>query len=116
MLARGTHGKLVNLLDSTNRSLFLPSYEGGLVQGANAQILGSPAYYNEFVPASGTSTPKSMIIGDWNEYFLAMRQGYTLMVDDVSLQYANRIRMTMKYRFGGATRDPKAFRIIHELV
>ena len=114
VLARGTHGKLINLLDANNRPLFLPSIEGGLVQGANAQILGAPAYYNEFMPASGASLAKSIVVGDFNEYFLAMRQGYTIMVDDVSQQYRNRIRFTMKYRFGGAVRDHRAFNIIHE--
>lgn len=114
-MARGTHGKLVNLLDAQNRSLFLPSYDGGYVPGPQANLLGAPVVFNEFVPASGTSTPKSIVVGDWNEYILLMRQGYTLMIDDMSLAYQNRIRMTVKYRFGGAVRDVKAFRIVHEL-
>jgi HK97 family phage major capsid protein len=115
VMARGTHGKLINLLDANNRSLFLPSYEGGLVPGASAQILGTPVYFNEFMPTSGTSTPKSIIVGDFNEYLLLLRQGFTVMFDDISLQYANRIRVTCKYRFGGAVRDPRAFNIVHEL-
>lgn len=112
--ARGTHGKLINLLDANNRSLFLPSLLGGLVQGAQGQILGSPVYYNEFCPASGASLPKSIIVGDFNEYFLLMRQGFTILVDDMSQQFRNRVRMTMKYRFGGAVRDHRAFNIVHE--
>lgn len=114
VLARGTHGKLVNLLDANNRPLFLPSIEGGLTQGPDARILGAPAYFNEFCPTSGSSLAKSIIVGDFNEYYLVMRQGYTIMVDDVSQQFRNRIRFTMKYRFGGATRDHRAFNIVHE--
>ena len=73
-------------------------------------------YFNEFMPASGTSTPKSIIVGDFNEYILLLRQGFTVSIDDMSMAYANRIRVTVKYRFGGAVRDPNAFQIVHELV
>lgn len=116
LMARGTHGKLVNLLDSTNRSLFMPDYNGGYVQGPNAQLLGQPVYFNEFVPASGASSPKSMIVGNFQEYLLLIRQGFTIKVDDMSQAYLNRTRIVMKYRFGGAVRDPKAFQIVHEAV
>lgn len=111
---RGTHGGLVALLDANNRSLFMPSVDAGYIPGAPKQLLGAPLYYNEFCPATGTSLPKSIIVGDWMEYFLLMRQGYSLLVDTVSRAAYNRTRMVMKYRFGGAVRDPKAFRIIHE--
>lgn len=114
VMARGTHGKLINLLDANNRSLFLPSLMGGMVPGPDAQILGAPVYFNEFMPASGTSTPKSIIVGDWSEYLLLMRQGFTILIDNTSLQYANRVRITSKYRFGGAVRDARAFAIVHE--
>jgi predicted phage gp36 major capsid-like protein len=115
VMARGTHGKLVNLLDANNRSLYLPSYDAGYVPGASAQVLGAPVYFNEFMPASSVSgLKKPIIVGDWNEYYLLMRQGFTIMIDDQSLQYANRIRVTSKYRFTGGVRDPKAFNIVHE--
>ena len=116
VMRRGTHGKLVNLLDSTNRSLALGSADMGYVTGPTPQLLGQPVYFNEFMPASGASTPKSIIVGDFNEYILLLRQGFTVSIDDMSMAYANRIRVTVKYRFGGAVRDPNAFQIVHELV
>jgi HK97 family phage major capsid protein len=73
-------------------------------------------YFNEFVPASGTGSPKSIIVGNFSEYFLLLRQGFTVLVDDISLAYLNRIRVSFSYRFGGAVRDPKAFQIVHEAV
>lgn len=116
VMARGTHGKLVNLLDTTNRSLFMPDYNGGYNQGPTAQLLGQPVYFNEFVPASGASSPKSMIVGNFQEYLLLIRQGFTIKVDDMSQAHLNRTRVVMKYRFGGAVRDPRAFQIVHEAV
>lgn len=116
VMRRGTHGKVANLLDGQNRPLFLGSMDSGYVQGPTPTLLGAPIYYNEFVPASGASTPKSIIVGDFNEYILLLRQGFTVMIDDQSMMYANRIRITCKYRFGGAVRDPRAFQIVQELV
>lgn len=115
VMRRSTHGKLVNLLDANNRSLFLPSYEQGYVPGARASVFGSPAYFNEFMPVSSVSgLKKTIIVGDWNEYYLLMRQGFTILFDDISRQFANRIRVTCRYRFTGGVRDPKAFNIVHE--
>jgi len=116
VMRRATHGKLVALNDTTNRSLFLGSADSGYVQGITPSIMGQPVYFNGFVPASGASTPKSIVLGDFNEYILLLRQGFTVAIDEVSLAYANRVRIAVKYRFGGAVRDPRAFQIIQELV
>jgi HK97 family phage major capsid protein len=116
VMARGTHGKLLQLLDGANRPLFLPNSLAGYTQSPQPDILGSPVYFNEFMPASGASSPKSIIVGNFSEYFLLMRQGFTVLVDDISLAYLNRIRVSFSYRFGGAVRDPKAFQIVHEAV
>jgi HK97 family phage major capsid protein len=116
VMRRATHGKLVALNDSTNRSLFLGSADSGYTQGITPALMGQPIYFNGFVPASGASTPKSIVLGDFNEYILLLRQGFTVAIDEVSLAYANRVRIAVKYRFGGAVRDPRAFQIIQELV
>ena len=116
VMARGTHGKLLQLLDTTGRQLFLPNSLAGYTQSPQPDILGSPVYFNEFVPASGASSAKSILVGNFSEYFLLMRQGFTVLVDDISMAYKNRIRVSFSYRFGGAVRDPKAFQIVHEAV
>jgi HK97 family phage major capsid protein len=116
VMARGTHGKLLQLLDTTGRPLFLPNSLAGYTQAPQPDVLGSPVYFNEFVPISGTSSPKSIIVGNFSEYFLLLRQGFTVLVDDISMAYKNRIRVSFSYRFGGAVRDPKAFQIVHEAV
>jgi HK97 family phage major capsid protein len=114
VMARPTMGKLVNLLDANNRPLFLPSFEGGVTVGQNGLILSTPVYFNDYTPASGSGTPKSIVVGDWEEYIMAMRSGISVSIDTVSLRYANKARITWRYRFGGAVRDYRAFRIIHE--
>jgi len=45
---------------------------------------------------------------------MAMRSGISVSIDTVSLRYANKARITWRYRFGGAVRDYRAFRIVHE--
>jgi HK97 family phage major capsid protein len=114
VMARATMGKLVGLLDANNRSLFLPSFEGGYTVGSNGRILSTDVYFNEYCPASGTSLPKSIIVGDWEEYILAMRSGISVVVDTTSWARYNLAIITWRYRFGGAVRDPRAFNIVHE--
>jgi len=116
VMARATHGKIGQFLDSTGRSLFVQSGFSGLVDGLPQNILSTPVVYNEFMPAFGTSANLSVVLGDFSEYILLMRQGFTVLVDDVSRQYANRARFTMRYRFGGAPRDTNAFMFIKESV
>lgn len=113
VMARPTHGKLINLKDSTNRSLFLP-FETGYVAGTRPSMLSLPIYYNEYTPASGASLAKSVIVGDWDEYILAMRSGVSVSVDTMSRRNSNQAVITWRYRFGGAVRDPRAFCILHE--
>jgi HK97 family phage major capsid protein len=113
VMARPTHGKLINLKDSTNRSLFLP-FETGYMAGTRPSMLSMPIYYNEYTPASGTSLPKSVIVGEWDEYILAMRSGVSVTVDTTSWRRYNMAIITWRYRFGGAVRDPRAFCILHE--
>jgi HK97 family phage major capsid protein len=115
VMARPTMGRLVNLLDANNRPLFLPSFEAGVTMGQNGMILSTPVYFNDYVPAStGTGTPKSIVVGDWEEYILATRSGISVSIDTTSLRYANKARITWRYRFGGAPRDYRAFQIVHE--
>jgi len=114
VMARPTMGKLVNLLDANNRPLFLPSFEAGVTMGQNGMILSTPVYFNDYTPASGSGTPKSIVVGDWEEYILAMRSGISVSIDTTSLRYANKARITWRYRFGGAPRDYRAFRIVQE--
>lgn len=114
VMARGTQGKLVNLLDANNRSLFLPDYNAGLTVGANSNLLSTPLYHNDFTPASGTSLPKSIIVGDWEEYLMYNRQGISVIIDDMSWARYNKVLITLKFRFGGAVRDYRAFQIVHE--
>lgn len=114
VMQRPTHGKLINLLDANNRSLFLP-HETGMMINGRPSIMSIPIYYNEYVPASGVSTPKSIIVGDWNEYILAIRSGISVTVDVTSGARFNLAYITWRFRFGGAVRDPRAFRIVHEL-
>jgi HK97 family phage major capsid protein len=114
VMARPTMGRLVNLLDANNRPLFLPSFEAGVTMGQNGMILSTPVYFNEYVPTSATSLPKSIIVGDWEEYILATRAGISVSIDTTSLRYANKARITWRYRFGGAPRDFRAFQILHE--
>jgi HK97 family phage major capsid protein len=116
VMARPTMGRLVQLLDANNRPLFLPSFEAGVTMGQNGMILSTPVYFNDYVPAStGSGTPKSIVVGDWEEYILATRSGISVSIDTTSLRYANKARITWRYRFGGAVRDFRAFNIIHEL-
>jgi HK97 family phage major capsid protein len=114
VMARPTMGKLVNLLDANNRPLFLPSFEAGVTMGQNGMILSTPVYFNDYCPASGSGTPKSIIVGDWEEYILAIRSGISVSIDTTSLRYVNKARITWRYRFGGAPRDYRAFRIVQE--
>lgn len=113
VMQRPTHGKLINLLDANNRSLFLP-YETGMMVGGRPSIMSIPVYYNEYVPASGTGTPKSIVVGDWSEYILAIRSGISVTVDVTSGARYNLAYITWRFRFGGAVRDHRAFRIVHE--
>ena len=113
VMQRPTHGKLVQLKDASNRSLFLP-FETGMQLGGRASILSVPVYYNEYTPASGTSLPKSIIVGDWSEYILAIRSGVSVTVDVTSGARFNLAYITWRFRFGGAVRDPRAFCILHE--
>lgn len=114
VMARGTHGAVLGLNDSAGRALFSQNSLGGYNIGINPDMFGKPVYFNEFMPATGASSPKSILVGDFSEYILLMRQGFTVLVDDISQAYLNRIRVSFNYRFGGAVRDPKAFQILHE--
>lgn len=114
VMARPTMGKLVALNDGNNRSLFLPSFEGGLTVGSNGRILSTDVYFNEYTPTSGASLAKSIVVGDWDEYILAMRSGISIIIDPVSWARYNRTLINWRYRFGGAVRDYRAFRIVHE--
>lgn len=114
IMARPTHGKLINLLDANNRSLFA-SFENGLMIDGRPTVLSTPVYYNEFCPeSSNTGLKKPIIVGDFDEYILAMRQGISVTVDTQSGARYNLAYITWRYRFGGAVRDPRAFRIVHE--
>lgn len=115
VMARPTMGKVAALLDGNNRPLFLPSFEGGYTVGANGQILSTPVYFNDYVPLSyGAGTPKSIIVGNWSEYIMAMRSGISVTIDRTSISHQNKARIIWKYRFGGGVRDYRAFRIVHE--
>lgn len=113
VMQRPTHGKLINLKDSSNRSLFLP-FETGMMIGGRPSIMSVPVYYNEYTPASGATLPKSIIVGDWSEYILAIRSGVSVTVDVTSGARFNLAYITWRFRFGGAVRDHRAFNIIHE--
>lgn len=113
VMQRPTHGKLIQLKDAQNRSLFLP-FETGMMLGGRASIMSVPVYYNEYTPASGASLAKSIIVGDWSEYILAIRSGVSVTVDVTSGARFNLAYITWRFRFGGAVRDPRAFCILHE--
>ena len=85
-----------------------------MMVGGRPSIMSIPVYYNEYVPASGTGTPKSIIVGDWSEYILAIRSGISVTVDVTSGARYNLAYITWRFRFGGAVRAHRAFRIVHE--
>jgi HK97 family phage major capsid protein len=79
-------------------------------------MFGVPVNYVEYMPASGVAAARSILIGDFQEYYLLVRQGFTVIIDDMSKQGDNLIRLNYKYRIGGAVRDANAFASIKEAV
>lgn len=111
---RATHGKLMGIKDSTGQPILTSFMPGTFSNSSPATLFGSPVYFAEYMQASGSTGAKSILVGDFNEYYLLMRQGFTVVIDDISQQYKNNIRVNFKYRFGGAVRDWRAFAYLAE--
>lgn len=113
---RATHGKLARIKDTTGNPILTQFTPGTFGNSINQALFGSPVYFAEYMQASGSANARSILVGDFNEYYLLMRQGFTVVIDDLSQQYKNNIRVNFKYRFGGAVRDYRAFVSLKEAV
>lgn len=113
---RATHGKLMRIKDTTGNPILTQFQAGTFSNTPSNAIFGAPVYFAEYMQPSGTSANKSILVGDFNEYYLLMRQGFTVVIDDLSQQFKNNIRVNFKYRFGGAVRDYRAFAYLAESV
>ena len=102
--------------DSQGIPLLSAFQQGTFANSASYQMFGTPVNYVEYMPASGVAAARSILIGDFQEYYLLVRQGFTVIIDDMSKQGDNLIRLNYKYRIGGAVRDARAFASIKEAV
>ena len=116
VMNRATHGKLYKVKDSQGIPLLSAFQQGTFANSASYQMFGTPVNYVEYMPASGVAAARSILIGDFQEYYLLVRQGFTVIIDDMSKQGDNLIRLNYKYRIGGAVRDARAFASIKEAV
>ena len=116
VMNRATHGKLYKVKDSQGIPLLSSFQQGTFANAPSYQMFGVPANYVEYMPASGVANARSILIGDFQEYYLLVRQGFTVIIDDLSKQGDNLIRLNYKYRIGGAVRDASAFASIKEAV
>ena len=111
---RSTHGKIQKVKDSTGQPILTSFAPGTFSNTPVNTMFGAPIYFAEYMQASGSTGAKSILVGDFNEYYLLMRQGFTVVIDDLSQQFKNNIRVNFKYRFGGAVRDWRAFAYLAE--
>ena len=116
VMNRATHGKLYKVKDSQGIPLLSSFQQGTFSNSPSYQMFGVPVNYVEYMPASGVAAARSILIGDFQEYYLLVRQGFTVIIDDMSKQGDNLIRLNYKYRIGGAVRDASAFASIKEAV
>lgn len=116
VMNRATHGKLYKVKDSQGLPLLSAFQQGTFSNSPSYQMFGIPVSYVEYMPASGAANARSILIGDFQEYYLLVRQGFTVIIDDMSKQGDNLIRLNYKYRIGGAVRDASAFASIKEAV
>lgn len=116
VMNRATHGALYKVKDSQGVPLLSGFQQGTFANGPSYQMFGVPVSYVEYMPATGAANARSILVGDFQEYYLLVRQGFTVIIDDLSKQGDNLIRLNYKYRIGGAVRDPKAFASIKEAV
>ena len=113
---RATHGVLYKVKDTTGQPILYNYQTGAFANGPQYSLFGAPTNYAEYMPATGVSAAKSILVGDFSEYLLLMRQGFTVIVDDLSQQSQNNVRVNFKYRIGGAVRDARAFTYLRESV
>ena len=114
VMNRSTHGKLYKVKDSQGIPLLSNFQQSTMSNAPSYQMFGSPVNYVEYMPASGAANARSILVGDFQEYYLLMRQGFTVIIDDLSKQGDNLIRVNYKYRIGGAVRDARAFAALKE--
>jgi HK97 family phage major capsid protein len=116
VMRRATYGRLTKVKDSSNMPLVYQYMPGGPSGSPMQSLFGAPVNFAEYMPATGAANATAVLVGDFNEYILLMRQGFTVIIDDMSQQASNNIRLNYKYRIGGAVRDPKAFATLKESV
>lgn len=116
VMNRATHGRLYKVKDTQGIPLLSGFQQGTFSNGPSYQMFGAPVSYVEYMPATGVAAARSILVGDFQEYYLLVRQGFTVIIDDMSKQGDNLIRLNYKYRIGGAVRDAKAFAAIKESV
>lgn len=116
VMNRATHGKLIKVKDTAGLPLLYSTMAGGPANAPRTDMFGSPVTYCAYAPASGAAGAKSILVGDFSEYILLVRQGFTVLIDEVTLADANAIKVVYKYRIGGAVRDPRAFIYLTESI
>jgi len=116
VMNRATHGALYKVKDSQGIPLLSGFQQSTFANGPSYQMFGVPVQYVEYMPATSVANARSILVGDFQEYYLLVRQGFTVIIDDLSKQGENLIRINYKYRIGGAVRDAKAFASIKEAV
>lgn len=54
-------------------------YQPGLQEGEPARLLGRPLYTSSYMPTVATGN-KSIIVGDFSQYYIALRSGIVMQV------------------------------------
>lgn len=75
------------------------------------QLLGSPVYNSDFVPADGTDANKVVVFGDFSNYIIAQRAQISSTFLRERFADTDQIGVIVSERIGGGTWNTDAFRI-----
>lgn len=107
IMAPATLNGLVNILDTTNRSILLPS----LSLDVPTTLLGLPVYLDDNVAATGTAN-KSIWLGDMSRYYAVRYAGPLTVKSSEDFAFASGlITYRVEQRLDGRVMDSSAARV-----
>lgn len=114
-----TLGKIANLLDTSNRPIFLANYgfigdnPGGGSSWLNGSLLGRPIIISENVPDLATTGNRAVYYADFKSlYYMLDRVSPTIKVNDQPAYKNGAYEFVLRARRGGRIVQPNAGRVL----
>ena len=111
--------KIANLLDTSNRPIFLANYgfigdtPGGGSTWLNGSLLGRPIIVSENVQDLATTSNRAVYYGDFKSlYYMLDRVSPTIKVNDQPAYKNGAYEFVLRARRGGRIVQPNAARVL----